>query len=63
MRRVALLGRSALMLLLASVLPAGAQTEHRYDPQGRAAGRAVTRGDATRFYDPRGRAAGRGEAR
>ncbi len=51
------------MPLLAFALPARARTEHRYDPQGRAAGRAETRGGRTRFYDAQGRSTGRAETR
>jgi len=51
------------LLLIAFALPAEAQTEHRYDAQGRAAGRVETRDGTARFYDPQGRGAGRREAR
>ena len=61
-KRNAILGLLA-PLLLATAGQAGAQTEYRYDAQGRAAGRAETRGDTTRCYDAQGRNTGREEAR
>ena len=65
MKRSALDGQLALLLplLLAFALPAGAQTERRYDARGRAAGRAETRDGTTRFYDAQSRSTGRGESR
>ena len=63
MKRSALNGQLALLLplLLAFALPAGAQTERRYDAQGRAAGRAETQDATTRFYDAQGHGTGRAE--
>ena len=63
MKRCASIGRSVLLLLALALPPAAAQTELRYDFQGRNLGRAETRGGTTRFYDSQGRSTGRAEMR